>query len=546
MRTVAWRTLLLLIGTVACDSAILHTEIPVTPSTKSLFLVERGALEPAVRLLDLTTGEDPGPLLQRAASDYRDGALTVILDDRPVQALCMDPGPLDGAATGKERRRLPSGGAVFELAVADGTATWRPLADLPADIRDLDLLDRRKDPGVSVSSCGDGLVCDGVEICDDGNTDDRDRCGNDCKLSCGVVASISTGNMVTFAHLRDGGLVGFGSDRNGLGVGDGASSPDPIRIGTSKAWAEIYPGAVHTVALQTDGTLWTWGDSFAGELGRAATSTAGRRPGRVGNRTDWVQVAAGSHSSFARDQTGRVWGFGENANGQLGVGDTMPRFEPVQIPRDGWLEIIGGNAHTLAIDSERRLWAWGFNPCGQTGQPASAGDILDPQLVPGIGPVRAASGGFHHSLAIDTTGRLFAWGCNVYGELGTGGHDDGALVPNDVPTQVGVATDWVQVSAGDYHSAGIRGGGTLWTWGNSPNGQLGHGTIDDRRTTPSQVEGPKTWAQADASWRHTAALSTDGGLYTFGGWPGIEYIIGPRGSAESALEPVQVTIDGCD
>ena len=82
-----------------------------------------------------------------------------------------------------------------------------------------------------------------------------------------------------------------------------------------------------------------------------------------------------------------------------------------------------------------------------------------------------AAAGWEHAAAIKVDGTLWAWGYNLYGQLG-----DGTIEDKSVPVKVGSDTTWAALSAGDHFTAAIREDGTLWTWGENKYGQLGDGT----------------------------------------------------------------------
>ena len=106
---------------------------------------------------------------------------------------------------------------------------------------------------------------------------------------------------------------------------------------------------------------------------------------------------------------------------------------------------------------------------------------------------------------------LYTWGDNSpNGQLG-----DGTVVDKSSPVQIGTLTNWAQVSAGFSHTACVTTAGTLFTWGRSNNGQLGLGdTIS--RSSPVQVGALTTWAQVSAGTYHTACVTTAGALFTWG------------------------------
>ena len=119
---------------------------------------------------------------------------------------------------------------------------------------------------------------------------------------------------------------------------------------------------------------------------------------------------------------------------------------------------------------------------------------------------RLAAGG-QYSVSIRPDGTLWASGNNFVGQLG-----DGTRVDQPIPVQIGTANTWERVAASPTgHTAAIRTDGTLWTWGYNSAGELGHGP-GNNRLTPTQV-GTDTWRRVAVGVRHTVAVRTDGTLW---------------------------------
>lgn len=125
----------------------------------------------------------------------------------------------------------------------------------------------------------------------------------------------------------------------------------------------------------------------------------------------------------------------------------------------------------------------------------------------------ALTAGIMHTVALQSDGTLWAWGSNWYGQLGYGTASIGITKG---PRQVGSGAAWASIAAGDYHTMGLQTDGTLWAWGNNGSGQLGDGTVEDKRA-PVQVGSGPVWVAVAAGNSHTVALQADGTLWAWGG-----------------------------
>ena len=173
-----------------------------------------------------------------------------------------------------------------------------------------------------------------------------------------------------------------------------------------------------------------------------------------------------------------------------------------------------GSIHSLSIHADGSLWATGDNEYGQLGLPTStprsAGWV---QVGTATDWVQVAAGQYH-SLGLRADGTLYAWGVNFYGQLGSP-TNTGTDQANPTPTQV--PGTYTQVAAGQYHSLGLRADGALYGWGDNYEGQLGNPANngnDTPTTTPTQVAG--TYTQVVAGNFHSLGLRADGSLWAWG------------------------------
>jgi alpha-tubulin suppressor-like RCC1 family protein len=302
--------------------------------------------------------------------------------------------------------------------------------------------------------------------------------------------------------------VGQGT-HGALGIDDSTDYSSPVQVAVT-TWAQVSAGGTHTAAIKANGELWMWGLGTTGQLGNNAALTRSS-PVQVAGTT-WAQVTTGGVITAAVRTNGTLWTWGTGANGRLGTNSVLNRSSPTQVAGTTWAQVSTGFTHAAAIRSDGTLWTWGLGTLGALGNNSTL-TRSSPVQVAGTTWAQVSAGNAH-TLAVRTDGTLWAWGDNGAGRLGNSGN-----VSADVSSPVQVAgTDWAQVSAGNGHSAALRTDGTLWTWGYNVQGQLGidvGGATSANRSSPVQVAGTD-WVQVSAGNGHTAAIRTDGTLWTWG------------------------------
>lgn len=228
-----------------------------------------------------------------------------------------------------------------------------------------------------------------------------------------------------------------------------------------------------------------------------------------------------------------LYAWGLNTSGQLGLGNTTKYSSPKQVGSVGvWVNISAAGSSSFATKRDYSVWAWGNNSNGQLG----LGNLTyysSPKQIGSLKDWSNISQGNIFTLAVKTDGTLWAWGSGFsYGQLGLGNRNSYSS-----PKQVGALTTWSQVSAGASSSAAIRTDGTLWTWGANTFGKLGQSTYYTTFSSPRQVGSLTNWAYVYMGINACAAVKTDGTLWTWGyGGGGLLGL----GNTTSYSSPIQV------
>jgi alpha-tubulin suppressor-like RCC1 family protein len=357
---------------------------------------------------------------------------------------------------------------------------------------------------------GDGELGDGT--CEDRPSpvpSDGPACG---QPSLSNVVAVAGGFEYSVAVDANGTVWSCGNNGSGrLGyVGDesvGDITPAPV-TGVSNV-VSVAAGNDHTLALRDDGVVFAWGSDTFGEAfiggvlgaGYDLPSGATNSPiqSLIPTGTNIVAIAAGDSFNLALDTAGRVWGWGDNYSGQIGVevpigaggGDDYGTNTPVLVSGiSNVIAIAAGEAHSIALTADKRVWTWGDNLDGELGRSDTNGgyDPL-PAPVPGLSNVVAIAGGDEFTLAVKSNGQVFAFGNNSNGQLGM--NTGGSSV--STPTLVSGISNavWVSAHPDGYHSLAVtvnQGTNQYYGWGNNSNGQVGNGTSGGNVYAPALVQ----------------------------------------------------------
>ena len=366
---------------------------------------------------------------------------------------------------------------------------------------------------------------------------------------CGIgpsspaISAIAAGAMHSLALKSDGTVWAWGDNGLGeLGNGTTTASSTPVEITSLTGVTAIAAGYFYSLALKSDGTVWAWGYNVYGQLGNGTTADSSN-PVQVststGALTGVIAIAAGYRHSLALKSDGTVWAWGFNGFGQLGDGTTTASHNAVQASLlTGASACSVGFSHSLVLKSDETVWALGYNDCGQLGDGTTTQSDSPVQVLSAstgaLTGVVAIKAGYDHNLALKSDGTVWAWGYNVSGQLGNGTRVDSnkAVV---VCTSTGVLLGVSSIAAGEYHNLALKNG-TVWAWGFNTDGELGNGTrtSSSNAVEVSSLTGVSAIAAGDF---HSLALKSDGTVWA---WGDNEYGQLGDGTTADSTTPVQV------
>eukprot|EP00930_Biecheleria_cincta_P069549 TRINITY_DN57279_c0_g1_i1.p1 TRINITY_DN57279_c0_g1~~TRINITY_DN57279_c0_g1_i1.p1 ORF type:complete len:1267 (-),score=179.17 TRINITY_DN57279_c0_g1_i1:153-3884(-) len=264
------------------------------------------------------------------------------------------------------------------------------------------------------------------------------------------------------------------------------------------ASSQSASGQAHTLALSGEGEVHCYGTSSSGALGQGPDKwqcaptplnfTILKIPQQV------KMVSAGARHSLLLTDAGRLYSMGDNTHGQLGIDIQGTRMADTPTPVGGedWEDVrikivTAGDNHTIAVTEDDKVFSWGGNANGQLGLGKLADQAL-PQLVPSLSGLRtsAIACGARHSLAVTSEGtQTWAWGSNVQGQLGVGQSSE---YQRSLPTLVATLSGKkgiviIQITAASCHSLALAGSGEVYAFGQNSHGQLGFATVKKQEPT---------------------------------------------------------------
>lgn len=250
-----------------------------------------------------------------------------------------------------------------------------------------------------------------------------------------------------------------------------------------------------------------------------------------------IQVSLGYKFSLALKQDGTVWSWGQNNNGELGLGNTTEYSEPQQIIdiKEKITDVKTGYYHSIALTEKGEVYTWGYNGNGQLGN-GTREDSLVPVKVTGLENIAKIDAYKYITIALTQNGEVYVWG-RGYGKTPVKLNFSRKII--DVAGNIVLAEnrkaynltetasygkDLIKISAGESHYLGLTSDGEVYAWGGNGYGQLGDGTNTSTYTEPAKVVTPdgkskiSNIVDISAGNMYSIITDKDGKVYTFGNY----------------------------
>lgn len=312
-------------------------------------------------------------------------------------------------------------------------------------------------------------------------------------------------------------------DPAGRNAGTSNSEEVEVRLcATPPPLPQIYGGATHSCEIDAFGVTWCWGEGRFGQLGDG-TNAEQTKPVEVSGGHKFVDLGLGTEHTCGIVESGKAYCWGSNGsaptegswvgvsdNGALGDGTETNRSVPTPVSGGHrFVQITAGQGHTCGLATTGVVYCWGYNRYGEVGDGS-----LDTRLA----PTRVIGGGFDEIDALGWStcglsgGRVFCWGRPTGNTPYTPKPEDGVPAPvgGSYPSLHGIETDYVR------EGCALSAAGTAYCWGDNSYGRLGRGPGADSDPEPGPVTGDHTFTDVAAGNNYVCGLTDENSVLCWG------------------------------
>jgi len=329
-----------------------------------------------------------------------------------------------------------------------------------------------------------------------------------------IKPQVSVGGSHTISLRANGTVWTWGQNTYGqLGTNDTISRDNPVQVtfdGNAKI-KMISAGKDYSLALDTNGNVWGWGKNTYYEIDQVS-STKILKPRKFAKLSNIIKITAGINTSVMLAEDGTIYTYGLNSDGQAGTGDyTQRAVYKANYDMQNVIDISAGSGHVMALKLDGTVWVTGSNRYGQLGinnkfvsEKATYQKVDLPEAIAYI------QTGENSCFAISTTGNVYAWGANYYGQLGLNDKEN-----RYAPVKVEDLSDIREISSGINHTIARDGNSYSYVTGTNKQGELGIGNntpkvIFERINTLNNI------MDIAAGENYTVASLKDGSVWAWG------------------------------
>lgn len=227
------------------------------------------------------------------------------------------------------------------------------------------------------------------------------------------------------------------------------------------------------------------------------------------------QLSLGWKHTCGLAQDGLVYCWGSNSHGQLGDGTTVDHLTiaPVLQGELAFVELAAGADHTCARTREGATYCWGSNTRSELGDGSSVARSVPTAVAQAGTPVTALAAGSFHTCGLTSNGAAFCWGDNTFGELGIGTGDPMRSTPTRV---VQGELIFRSLTANELHSCALTSAGRAYCWGSNASGEVGDGTRATRTTPNAVSQGDQVFIALASGANHACGLTGEGSAICWG------------------------------
>uniref|UniRef100_A0A0L8HTX3 HECT-type E3 ubiquitin transferase n=1 Tax=Octopus bimaculoides TaxID=37653 RepID=A0A0L8HTX3_OCTBM len=312
----------------------------------------------------------------------------------------------------------------------------------------------------------------------------------------GDCQQIEAGQFCTFVVHNEGSVAACGKGSYGrLGLGDSSNQAVPKKLTFDpkcqiKKISSSKGSDGHSLAMSTDGQVFSWGDGDYGKLGHGNTVSQ-KYPkliqGPLSGKVVKCVSAGHRHSAFVTED-GELYTCGDGDYGRLGHGDSNSKNVPTCIKDvSGVGQVACGSSHTIAVSQDgKTVWSFGGGDNGKLGH-GDTNRLYKPKIIETFTEfyIRKVVCGTQSSLALTSSGQVYAWGCGSC--LGCGSPEYTALRPRQI--EEFQSTCIADIACGDTHCLALTHENEVYAWGNNTMGQCGQGHAHSPISKPKKVIG---------------------------------------------------------